>query len=179
MGGSKNERGLILLIAMGFIFATVGYGWAQAKDIKWGTSAADHRTQGAGQPSRSPGQEMPNYKSRFWPTPGAIVSVKGYATGQFDAYYGPTSLSTNWPTTSTVQGLQSQYQEVSSPVLLDFFNRGGSRDPGQGQGEVQAVAGPLRPAGFHRPLPWDVRAHWKEGQPLGSTSYPGKWTCPR
>ncbi len=83
------KRGLILLIAAGFIFGSAADGWSQAKDIKWATSAAGssgHRALvnlGA-----VLDKEMPNYKIAVLPTPGAIVSVKGYATGQFDAYYG-------------------------------------------------------------------------------------------
>jgi len=31
---------------------------------------------------------MPNYRITVQPTPGAVVTVKGYATGQFEGYYG-------------------------------------------------------------------------------------------
>jgi uncharacterized protein len=34
------------------------------------------------------GRELPELRISMLPTPGAIVSVKGYATGQFDGYCG-------------------------------------------------------------------------------------------
>ncbi len=65
-----------------------GGAWAQ-KDIRWGTG-----------PVGSVGQkvlvvlanllnkEMPQYRITVLPMPGAVMSVKGFATEQIDAYYG-------------------------------------------------------------------------------------------
>jgi len=83
------KKALILLIAGGFLFGAVANGWSQAKDFKWATSAAGssgHRA--LVNLAALLNKEMPNYKIAALPTPGAIVSVKGYATGQFDGYYG-------------------------------------------------------------------------------------------
>jgi len=81
------RRTLVLLIAS--LMAAWGGGvWAQ-KDIRWGTSAvgsSGHRALVA--LAEMLNREMPKYQVTVQPTPGAIVTVKGYATGQFDGYYG-------------------------------------------------------------------------------------------
>ena len=64
-------------------------GWSQVKDIRWGTSAVGS----AGNKALVVladvlNREMPKYRVAVLPTPGAIVSVKGYAAGKFDGYYG-------------------------------------------------------------------------------------------
>jgi TRAP transporter TAXI family solute receptor len=62
---------------------------AAPKDIRWGTG-----------PQGSSGgkalvvlanvlnKNMPEYRITVLPTPGAVTTVKGYATGEFDAFYG-------------------------------------------------------------------------------------------
>jgi TRAP transporter TAXI family solute receptor len=62
---------------------------AQPKDIRWGTG-----------PQGSSGgkalvvlanvlnKNMPEYRITVLPTPGAVTTVKGFATGEFDAFYG-------------------------------------------------------------------------------------------
>ena len=62
--------------------------WAQ-KDIRWGTSAvgsSGHRALVA--LAEVLNRDMKNYQVTVQATPGAVVTVKGYATGQFDGYYG-------------------------------------------------------------------------------------------
>ena len=63
--------------------------WSQVKEIPWGTSAvgsAGHKALVI--LAEVLNREMPKYRITVQPTPGAIVSVKGYATGQFEGYYG-------------------------------------------------------------------------------------------
>lgn len=62
---------------------------AQVKEIPWGTSAvgsAGHKALVV--LAEVLNREMPKYRVTVQPTPGAIVTVKGYATGQFEGYYG-------------------------------------------------------------------------------------------
>ena len=82
------KRALALLTA-GLMAACSSWAWAQVKEIPWGTSAvgsAGHKALVALADVLN--REMPNYRVTVQPTPGAIVSVKGYATGQFEGYYG-------------------------------------------------------------------------------------------
>jgi len=81
------KRTLLLLVASGMMLCG-GTAWSQ-KDIRWATSAvgsAGHKALVTLADMLN--REMPKYRITVLPTPGAIVSVKGYATGQFDGYYG-------------------------------------------------------------------------------------------
>ena len=61
----------------------------QPKDIRWGTppvGTSGHKALVVLADMLN--KEMPKYRITVQPTPGAIVTVKGYATGEFDGYYG-------------------------------------------------------------------------------------------
>jgi uncharacterized protein len=82
------RRTLALGVA-GLLAASIAPAWSQVKEIPWGTSAvgsAGHKALVVLADLLN--REMPNYRVTVQPTPGAIVTVKGYATGQFEGYYG-------------------------------------------------------------------------------------------
>ena len=81
------KRTLVLLVA-GLLAAWGSVAWSQ-QDIRWATSAvgsAGHKALVALADLLT--RAMPKYRISVLPTPGAIVSVKGYATGPFDGYSG-------------------------------------------------------------------------------------------
>ena len=81
------KRSILFLVA-GLIAAWGGTVFAQ-KDLRWGTSAvgsSGHRALTAMANVLNP--EMKNYQIVVQPTPGAVISVKGFAQGQFDGNYG-------------------------------------------------------------------------------------------
>jgi TRAP transporter TAXI family solute receptor len=80
---------VLALLTAGVMAGFGATGWAQVKEIPWGTSAvgsAGHKALVV--LAEVLNREMPKYRVTVQPTPGAIVSVKGYATGQFEGYYG-------------------------------------------------------------------------------------------
>lgn len=79
----------LAFLAAGLMAACSTWAWAQVKELPWGTSAvgsAGHKALVALADVLN--REMPEYRVTVQPTPGAIVSVKGYATGKFEGYYG-------------------------------------------------------------------------------------------
>jgi TRAP-type uncharacterized transport system substrate-binding protein len=81
----------MLRIALGVLLTGLlaAPAWSQVKEIPWGTSAvgsAGHKALVILADVLN--REMPKYRVTVQPTPGAIVTVKGYATGQFEGYYG-------------------------------------------------------------------------------------------
>ncbi len=81
----------MLRIALGVLLAGLfaAPAWSQVKEIPWGTSAvgsAGHKALVILADVLN--REMPKYRVTVQPAPGAIVTVKGYATGQFEGYYG-------------------------------------------------------------------------------------------
>ena len=82
------RRTFALLVA-GLMTVWSAAGWSQVKEIPWGTApdgSAGHKALVA--LAELLNREMPKYQITVQPTPGAIVTVKGYATGQFEGYYG-------------------------------------------------------------------------------------------
>jgi len=82
-------RRMVVLLVAGVMSALGTAAWSQVKEIPWGTSAvgsAGHKALVI--LAELLNREMPNYRITVQPTPGAIVTVKGYATGQFEGYYG-------------------------------------------------------------------------------------------
>ena len=79
----------LALLAAGLMAACSTWAWAQVKELPWGTSAvgsAGHKALVSLADVLN--REMPEYLVTVQPTPGAIVTVKGYATGKFEGYYG-------------------------------------------------------------------------------------------
>jgi len=75
--------------ALALSFLSPAYLAAQVKDLSWGTSAvgtSGHRALVS--LAALLNREFTGYRVAVLPTPGAIATVKGYATGQFDGYYG-------------------------------------------------------------------------------------------
>jgi TRAP transporter TAXI family solute receptor len=82
------KRTLALLVTT-LAFAVATPALSQVKEIRWGTSAvgsAGHKALVI--LAEVLNREMPKYRITVQPTPGAVVTVKGYATGQFDGHYG-------------------------------------------------------------------------------------------
>jgi TRAP-type uncharacterized transport system substrate-binding protein len=79
----------LALLFTGLMMLSAPAAWSQVKEIPWGTSAvgsAGHKALVV--LAEVLNRELPKYRVTVQPTPGAIVSVKGYATGQFEGYYG-------------------------------------------------------------------------------------------
>ena len=62
---------------------------AQAKEIRWGTSrVGSSGNRAVTNLVQVLNEAVPGYNFTVQPTPGAIVTVKGYAIGDFEGYYG-------------------------------------------------------------------------------------------
>jgi uncharacterized protein len=119
---SLVASGLVATLFAAFTFALVGLSSSSAlaapKDIKWGTG-----------PIGSSGgkalvvlaqvlnKAMPDYHIDVLPTPGAVTTVKGFATGEFDGYYGSdVAMKELKADTGRFKGFKShvKYQPVQS-----------------------------------------------------------------
>ena len=77
------------LVVASLIAAWAAPAWSQVKDIPWGTSAVGSSGHKALIVlAEMLNREMPNYRITVQPATGAIITMKGYATGQFEGYYG-------------------------------------------------------------------------------------------
>jgi TRAP transporter TAXI family solute receptor len=81
-------KGIVASCAVAVVAFAGHPAWAQ-KDIKWGTSqvgSAGHKAQVLLGDVLN--REMTKYRISVLPTAGAVPTVKGYAVGEFDAFYG-------------------------------------------------------------------------------------------
>ena len=86
-------RGLVAGLFAAFTFALIGLSgstaWSAPKDIRWGTGPAGSS---GGKAlvvlANILNKNMPEYRITVLPTPGAVGTVKGFAMGEFDGFYG-------------------------------------------------------------------------------------------
>jgi TRAP-type uncharacterized transport system substrate-binding protein len=158
-GSIMFKRALVTLVA-GLIAAWGTTAWSQ-KEIRWGTSAVGSSGHKALVVlAELLNREMPNYRVTVQPTPGAIVTVKGYATGQFDGYYGADIAFYELANDSNrFRGFKQSMKRQPVQSFWSFTVEVGaavhSRDKGKFKGWADLNGKPV----FTGPLPWDVRAH--------------------
>ena len=63
--------------------------WSEPKDIRWGTGpvgSSGHKALVV--LANLLNKEMPDYRISVLPLPGAVMTVKGYSTGEYEGFYG-------------------------------------------------------------------------------------------
>lgn len=151
-----------------FVLATSA--WAQAKDISWGTSAvgsAGHRSMV--NLANLLNREMTGYRINVLPTPGAIITVKGYASGQFDGYYGADiaffELAND---TNRFKGFKAQMKRQPVQSFWTFTVEVGVGIHARDRDRLKQWRDLSGQPVFTGPLPWDVRAQLERAfQALG------------
>jgi uncharacterized protein len=155
-----NKKVLVsLAVALPVVWAT-SVSAQEVTEIPWGTSAvgsSGHRALTS--LANLLNEKMEGYRVIVQPTPGAIVSVKGYATGQFDGYYGSDiafyELANN---ISRFEGFQEsvERQPVQSfwafTVEVGLGVRASERESFDQWGDLSGKRV------FTGPRPWDTRA---------------------
>jgi TRAP-type uncharacterized transport system substrate-binding protein len=154
------KRTLSLLVA-GLLAALGTAASAQVKDIPWGTSAvgsAGHKALVVLADVLN--REWSGYRVTVQPAPGAIITVKGYATGKFEGYYGADiafyELAND---VKRFKGFKASMKRQPVQSFWAFTVEVGSavraKDRAQFGGWKDLAGKPV----FTGPLPWDVRAH--------------------
>jgi uncharacterized protein len=130
-------------------------------DIPWGTSAvgsSGHRA--LVNLATVLNREMKDYRITAQPTPGAIVSVKGYATGQFLGYYGADiafyELAND---TARFKGFKAQMKRQPVQSMWTFTVEVGAAVSAKQKDKIKSWRDLSGQRFFSGPLPWDVRAH--------------------
>ncbi|MDA1118794.1 MAG: TRAP transporter substrate-binding protein [Proteobacteria bacterium] len=134
---------------------------SQVKELPWGTSAVGSSGHKALVVlAEVLNREMKNYRVTVQPTPGAIISVKGYATGQFEGYYGADiafyELAND---TNRFKGFKSSMKRQPIQSFWSFTVEVGTGIHDRNKGKMKRWADLTGKNIFTGPLPWDVRAH--------------------
>jgi TRAP transporter TAXI family solute receptor len=155
-----------IAIATSFaITSSAAWSQAQPKDIKWATSAVGSSGHKALVVlANLLNKEMPNYRISVLPTPGAIVTVKGFCTGQFDGFYGSdiayhelvndSARFKGFKANMKRQPIQS-FWTFTTDVSFAIHSRNKDKIKKWGDLEGKRI--------YTGPLPWDVRAHLERG----------------
>ena len=128
--------------------------WSQQpKDIKWGTG-----------PVGSSGHKalvvladvlnkaMPEIRITVLPYPGAVGTVKGFATGDIDGYYGSdVALKELAERQRPLQGLQGAGQSPAGAIVLVLHARRRHRHQGERPRHHQELGRPHRQERLYRP----------------------------
>lgn len=133
----------------------------QVTEIPWGTSAvgsSGHRA--LVQLATVLNREMKDYRITAQPTPGAIVSVKGYATGQFLGYYGADIAFYELANDiNRFKGFKAQMQRQPVQSFWTFTVEVGAAIHARHRDTIKQWRDLSGKRYFTGPLPWDVRAH--------------------
>jgi TRAP-type uncharacterized transport system substrate-binding protein len=141
--------------------APAAWSQQQPKDIKWATSAVGSSGHKALVVLANVlNKEMPQYRISVLPTPG----VKGFATGQFDGFYGSdiayhelvndAARFKGFKATMKRQPIQS-FWTFTTDVSFAIHSRNKDKIKKWSDLEGKRI--------FTGPLPWDVRAHLERG----------------
>ena len=156
------------LTALAAVFAISVAGssaWSQPKDIRWGTppvGTSGHKAMVV--LSSILNKEMPQYLISVLPTPGAITTVKGYATNEYDGMYGSDIGFHEFATdTNRFKGFKSRVQRQpmqsfwSNTIEVALAVHARNKDKYKKWGDLNGKRI------FTGPLPFDVRAHLERG----------------
>jgi hypothetical protein len=153
------------IMIIGFVLAAFLLGsipvQAEIKDIKWGTSAVGSSGYRAlVNLTALLNREMPKYRFTALPTPGAVVSVKGYAMGKFDGYYGADVAF--WELAQGInrfKGFKAQMKRQPVQSFWTYTIEIGVAIHSKDRDKYKRWMDLSGKKVFTGPLPWDVRAH--------------------
>jgi uncharacterized protein len=158
-----------LVAAGAFTIAAPGPADSQeVTELRWGTSSvgsAGHRALVSLMTMLN--REMDDYSITVMPTPGAAATTRGFATGQFDGYYGAdVAFHEIAGDTGRYEGFRDQ---IENELLQSFWTftlevglgvRADDRDDYEGWRDLGGHSV------FTGPAPWDVRAALERGMQI-------------
>lgn len=153
------KRTLSLLFA-GLMAAWGTAAWSQVKDIPWGTSAVGSSGfRALTALAEVLNREMPKYRVTVQAMPGAILTVKGYATGQVEGYYGADIAFYELANDiNRFKGFKPNIKRQPVQSFWTFTVEVGTAVRAADKGKFKSWADLSGKPVFTGPLPWDVRA---------------------
>lgn len=164
------KRMLALLLVLGFLLMGSTAAWSQGKDIKWGTSAVGSSGYRAlVNLTNLLNREVSGYRFAALPTPGAIVSVKGFATEKFDACYGSDVAFYELANDiSRFKGFKAQMKRQPVQSFWAYTIEVGTAIHSKNRDKYKQWRDLSGKNVFTGPLPWDTRAQLERAyQTLG------------
>ncbi len=135
--------------------------WSAPKDIKWGTGPAGSS---GGKAlivlANLLNKNMPEYQITVLPTPGAVGTVKGFATGEFDGYYGSDVALKEFATDSgRFKGFKAHVKHMPVQSLWCYTLDVGLAINAANRDKIKSWADLKGKPVYTGPLPFDTRKH--------------------
>jgi hypothetical protein len=154
------KRTLSLFVA-GLLAALGTSALAQVKEIPWGTAAvgsSGHRALvGLAEVLN---REIPEYRITVQPATGAIITMKGYATGKFEGYYGADIGFYEYANDiNRFKGFKASVKRPLVQSLWTYTIEVGTAVHSRDRAKYRGWSDLAGKSVFTGLLPWDVRAH--------------------
>jgi len=158
-------RGIAVGFFAVFAFALIGFSssaaWSEPKDIKWGTGpvgSVGHKALVVLADLLN--REMPDYRITVLPMPGAVMTVKGYATNQVDAFYGSDDSLREFVTdTGRFKGFKASVQRQPVQSMWIFTLDVGLAIKASNRDKIKKWTDLTGKKVYTGPLPFDTRLH--------------------
>ena len=140
--------------------AASGSAWSQ-KDIRWGTGPVGSVGQKALVVlANLLNKEMPEYRITVLPMPGAVMTVKGFATEQIDAFYGSDDALQEFAAdTGRFKGFKSQVKRPPLQSMWLFTIDCGIGIKATNRDKIKTWSDLTGHKVYTGPLPFDTRLH--------------------
>jgi TRAP-type uncharacterized transport system substrate-binding protein len=158
-------RGVTTSIFVASAFALVALSsstaWSEPKDIKWGTGpvgSVGHKALVVLADLLN--KEMPDYRITVLPMPGAVMTVKSYATDQIDAYYGSDDSLREYASDSgRFKGFKASVKRQPVQSMWMFTLDVGLAIKASNSDKIKKWADLTGRKVYTGPLPFDTRLH--------------------
>jgi len=158
-------RSVITPIFVASTFALVALSsstaWSEPKDIKWGTGpvgSVGHKALVVLADLLN--KEMPDYRITVLPMPGAVMTLKGYATDQIDAYYGSDDALREYASDSgRFKGFKASVKRQPVQSMWVFTLDVGLAIKASNSDKIKKWADLTGRKVYTGPLPFDTRLH--------------------
>jgi TRAP transporter TAXI family solute receptor len=153
---------MLSALAAGIVAAWATASSAQQPiDIPWGTSIVGSSGHKALVTMATVlNREMPKYRITVQPTPGAVVTMKGFATGQFKGFYGSdVGFYEMANDTLRFKGFKGQIKHQSTQSFWAYTIEVGVAVHARDKDKIKQWRDLAGKRVFTGAPPWDVRAH--------------------
>jgi TRAP transporter TAXI family solute receptor len=158
-------RGLSAGLFAAFAFVLIGLtstsAWSEPKDIRWGTGpvgSVGHKALVVLADLLN--KEMPNYRITVLPMPGAVMTVKGFATNQLDAFYGSDDALREFKSnTGRFNGFKASVKRQPVQSMWMFTLDVGLAIKASNAGKIKKWTDLSGKKVYTGPLPFDTRLH--------------------
>jgi TRAP-type uncharacterized transport system substrate-binding protein len=156
-----SKRYLPALIAAAVVGVATPASAQAVKDIPWGTAPVGSSGHKALVTLAAVlNREMKDYRITVQPTPGAIVTMKGFATGQFRGFYGSDiGFYEMANDTNRFKGFKGQIKHQPTQSFWGYTIEVGAAVHSRNSGKFKQWRDLAGQRVFTGAPPWDVRAH--------------------